>query len=64
MEITIQRTTVDRMTDMYVMRFAPPRARFICFTRLQFEQLYPHLVLQRGEKIIVKMDLTKIESGV
>ncbi len=64
MEITIQRTTVDRMTDMYVMRFAPPHARFICFTRLQFETLYPHLVLQRGEKIIVKMDLTKIENGV
>ena len=41
MKITIERTPFDRMTDMYIIRFSPPKERFIVFTRRQFEQEFP-----------------------
>ncbi len=72
MDVTIQRTPTGTMrgntglpmVDMYVVYFAPPRTRFICFTSRQFEELFPEAKLERGERKIFKMHLTKEEKGV
>jgi hypothetical protein len=64
MNVIVQRTTDDRQTDMYVIRFSPPKTRFICFCRYDFEQKFPHIKLGRGEKIICKMGLTLGETEV
>lgn len=61
----LSRTTNRRMTDMYVLRPLPIRqGLFMAFTRTTFEKLFPNLSLLHGEKIIVKMDLTKLDEEV
>jgi len=65
MQATIERTRADRMTDMYVLRMegiAQIPQRFLAFTRSEWEQMYPKILLNRGEKR--KIDLTLIENGV
>lgn len=65
MKATLQRITADRMTDMYVLRMEGIRGikqRFLSFTRAEWEQMYPKLLLKRGEKR--KIDLTFDENGV
>jgi hypothetical protein len=65
MKATLERTKADRMTDMYVVRMEglqQIKQRFLCFTRAEWEQMYPKLLLKRGEKR--KIDLTFDENGV
>ena len=65
MESTIERTSADRMTDMYVLRMHGLRqipSRFLCFTQSEWEKMYPALKLNRGEKR--KICLTFEENGV
>ena len=58
MNIILERTSLNRMTDMYVLRFPKYKTKIVPFTKGDFEKAFPEIVLQRGEKIIVKMDLT------
>jgi hypothetical protein len=63
MECILERTSVDRMTDMYVVRPLPVvPGRFLAFTRREWEKMYPNLVLNRGEK--KNFCLTLTETGV
>ena len=65
MNATIERTSRDRMTDMYVLRMeglARIKQRFLSFRRLEWEQMYPDLKLNRGE--MKKICLTFDENGV
>ena len=64
-DATIERTSQDRMTDMYVLRMEGIRQikqRFLAFSRLEWEKMYPHMKLNRGEKR--KICLTFDENGV
>lgn len=65
MKATIERTAADRMTDMYVLRMEGLKQipqRFLSFTRLEWETMYPDLKLKPGEK--QKIDLTFSEKSV
>ena len=65
MEATIERTAANRMTDMYVLRMEGIRQipqRFLSFTRAEWEEMYPEILLNRGEKR--KIHLTLIEKSV
>ena len=50
MKVTIKRTQLTRMTDMYSIYFSPPKERFVCFTRREFKKEFPNIKLNRGEE--------------
>jgi len=65
MKATLERTSDDRMTDMYVLRMEGVKkidTRFLAFTTGEWEKMYPNLLLNRGEK--KKIDLTFEKIGV
>lgn len=57
MYVTVERTKVNRMTDMYVIRFPPWPTRFVSLTK---EEL-PDLSLERGQIAIFELVLKKKE---
>lgn len=61
MKVTIERTRVDRMTDMVVVRFSPPRTRLVSFLTWDFEQKFG-IKLERGEKRFVNLKLEEIKN--
>ena len=64
MRVAIQRTEINRMTDMYKITFLPCRTRIVAFTNTEFERLFPEIKMGRGEKIFGKIGLTREENGV
>jgi hypothetical protein len=61
MRVEIERTKVGQMTDMYKLTLLPVKARFVCFTKRDWEKEFPNILLQRGEKKEVNLrfeDLT------
>ena len=64
MRIEIERTREGKMTDMYVLKVPPIRTRFVCFTKKEWTEVFPQIVLHRGEKIFAELDLTSCGSTV
>ena len=63
MKVVIERTRVERMTDMYKLTILSVRLRFVCFTKREFEQEFPHIILKRGEKKEMSLQLSDLTSG-
>ena len=63
MQVEIERTKSDRMCDMYTITFFPVRTRFVCFTKKEWAEVFPDIVLQRGEKKEMSLQLSDLTSG-
>jgi len=65
MIVTISRTSIKRMTDMYILRLEPyPSHKYVVFTQKDWEKMFPDIVLKKGEKISKNLHLTDLEKGV
>jgi hypothetical protein len=51
MQLTVDRSSKDRMTDMYVLRFPVSVERFVSFRIADWEAFCPEIRLQRGEHV-------------
>jgi len=63
MQLRIERTRSERMTDLVVLRFPGHGARFISFKPADWKTLCPEVQLGRGEAVTLEMHLEQVPAN-